>query len=72
MPAEAILHSVSLLILHLEFVIKDLFFYLIGFPFFVNYRIFTYAFDFVCHVDVHESLKAQQAAATVTLLKVYA
>ena len=51
---------------------KDFIFYLIGFPFFGNYRIFTYVSDFVCRVDVHESLKALQATAIVTPLKVYA
>ena len=40
-------------------------FYLIGFPFFENYCIFTHLFDFVCHVDGDEPLKAQQATATV-------
>ena len=47
-------------------------FYLIGFPFFGNYCIFTHLFNFVCHVDVHEPLKAQQATAIVTSLEVLA
>ena len=34
---------------------------LIGFPFFGNYCIFTHLFDCVCHFDLHEPLKAQQA-----------
>ena len=46
--------------------------HLIGFPFFLNYCIFTHLFDFVCHVDVHEPLKAQRAAAIVTPLDVLA
>ena len=47
-------------------------FYLIGFPFFKNDCIFTHLFDFVCHVDVHEPIKAQQATAMVTPLEVSA
>ena len=46
-------------------------FYLIGFPFFENYCIFTHLFDFVCHVDVHEPY-AQQATAIVMPLEVLA
>ena len=41
-------------------------FYLIGFSFFGNYCIVTYLFDFVCHVEEHEPLKALQATAIVT------
>ena len=47
-------------------------FYLIGFPFFGNYSIFTHLSDFVCHVDVPEPLKAQQATAIATPLEVLA
>ena len=68
------LHFVSLLILHLEFVVENICpsdFYLIGFPFFGN-CIFTHFFDFVGHVDIHEPLKAQQATAIVTPLEVFA
>ena len=75
MSAKAILHFVNLLILHLEFVMKKTCpsdFYLIGFPFFGNYCIFTHLFDFVCHVDAPELLKAQQATAIVTPLEVSA
>ena len=63
MPAKAISYFVSLLILHLEFVMKKTCpsdFYLVRFPFFRNYCIFTHLFDFVCMVDVDESLKAQK------------
>ena len=47
-------------------------FYLIDFPFFENYCIFTHLYDFVCRIDVHEPLKAQQATAIVTPLEVLA
>ena len=47
-------------------------FYLIGFPFFENYCIFTHLLDFVYHVDVHEPLEAQQATAIVMPLEVLA
>ena len=47
-------------------------FYLIGFPFFRNYCIFTQLFDFVCHIDAHEPLRAQQATAIVTPLEILA
>ena len=47
-------------------------FYLIGFPFFGNYCIFSHFFDFVCQADVHELLKAQQATAIVTPIEVLA
>ena len=47
-------------------------FYLISFPFFVNFCIFTHLFDFACHANIHELLKAQQATAIVTPLKVSA
>ena len=73
--AKAILHFVSLLILHLEFVMKKTCpseFYFIGFSFFRNYCIFTHLFDFVCQVDVHEPLKAQQTTAIVKPLVVLA
>ena len=36
----------------------------------LNLLFFNHLFDFVCHVDVHESLKAQQAAAVVTPLEI--
>ena len=66
MPAKAILHFVSLLMLHLEFVIKKTCpsdFYLIGFPFFGDLLYFYSSFRFR-HVDVHEPLEAQQAIVT--------
>ena len=72
MPAKAILYFVSLLNLHFELVMKKTCpsdFYVIGVPFFGNYCIFTHFFDFVCHVDVHEPLKAQHATAIVTSLE---
>ena len=77
MPAKTILHFISPLILHLEFVVKKTCpsdFYLIGFPFFGNYCIFTHVFDFVSRVDIglHELSKAQQASAIVTPLEVLA
>ena len=65
MSVKAILHFVSSLILHLEFVMKKAClsdFYLIGFPFLGIFCIFTHLFDLVCHVDVHEAFKAQQTA----------
>ena len=64
MPAKAILHFVSLLMLNLEFVMKKTYpsdFYVIDFTFFGNYCLFAHLFDFVCHIDVHEPLKAQVA-----------
>ena len=75
MPAKAILHFVSLLMLHLEFIMKKTCpsdFYLIGITFFGNYCIFTHLFNFVCHVDMHEPLNAQQATAIVTPLEALA
>ena len=75
MPVKVVLHFVSLLILQFEFIMKKTCpsdFYLIGFPFFGNYCIFTHLFDFACHIDVLELLKTLQAAAIVTPLEVLA
>ena len=48
-------------------------FYFIGFLFLENCCSLTpHLFDFVCHVDVHEPSKAQQATAIVMSLEVLA
>ena len=60
----------SKMILYLEFVMKKTCpfdFYLIDFPFFENYFIFTHLFDFVCNVGVHGPLEAQQVAHFIRL-----
>ena len=69
MLAKEILYFVGLLILHFEFVMKKTCpsdFYLINFPFFGNYCIFTHLFDFVCHVDVHEPCTTSNSDCDVT------
>ena len=56
MPAKAILHFVSLLTLHVEFVMKQTCksdFSSSAFHFSEIVVYFTHLFDFVCHVDVH-------------------